>query len=96
MKARLIARVGQLERIKTRQEADKPLRVQIGYLKSLPADYQGDRHVVTVGERAGDRPGRYDFEERPGLAPIESAREHILRVCLVEAASRGEQNQRPE
>ena len=54
MKARLIARVGQLERIKIREESEKPLRVQIGYLKSLPADYQGERHVVTLGQQVGD------------------------------------------
>ena len=84
MKVSLIARVGRLERIEARV-AETGLQVQIGYMKRLPADYQGDRHVVTVGQQAADgaRPGRYEFEERPGLAPLESKRENILRVCLV-------------
>jgi hypothetical protein len=91
MKARLLARVGQLERIKTREE-EKPLRVQLGHLKRLPADYDGERYVVTVGRRAADeeRPGWYDFEERPGIAPNESQRENILRVCFVSPAYREE------
>jgi hypothetical protein len=87
MKIGLIARVGRLECLEARAAEEKHFQVQIGYLKRLPADYQGERHVVTAGQRAaeGMRPGRYEFEERPGRAPIESVRERILRVCLVRA-----------
>jgi hypothetical protein len=91
MKVGLIARVGRLERLEARA-AEKDFQVQIGYLKRLPADYQGDRHVVTVGQQAADgtRPDRYEFEERPGTAPNESVAENILRVCLVRPACRKE------
>jgi hypothetical protein len=67
--------------------AEKDFQVQIGYLKRLPADYQGDRHVVTVGQQAADgtRPGRY---ERPGLAPIPSTPQNMLRVCVVRSELR--------
>ena len=83
MKLSLIARVGRLERVEARV-AETHLQVQIGYMKRLPADYQGDRHVVTVGQHAGEGGRtRYEFEERPGPAPVESAAENILRVCLV-------------
>ena len=84
MKLSLIARVGRLERVEARV-AETHLQVQIGYLKRLPADYPGERHVVTVGQQAGDgaRSGRYKFEERVGPAPVEPERENILRVCLV-------------
>jgi hypothetical protein len=46
---------------KTREDAEDPLNVQIGYLKSLLADHQGERHVLTVGQHAAGRarPGRY-------------------------------------
>ena len=90
MKAKLLARVGQLERVKIQKEAEKPLRVQLGHLKRLPADYDGERHIVTVGQRAadGERPGWYEFEERPGTAPKESDREKILRVYFVKPAHR--------
>jgi hypothetical protein len=39
MKIRTIARVRQLERIEARA-AEKPLKVQIGEVKRLPADYE--------------------------------------------------------
>jgi hypothetical protein len=89
MKVRLITRVERLERLEAQAAADLPMQLQIGYLKRLPAEYQGERHVVTVGQRASDGagPGRYEFEERAGRAPIESAQNHIFRVCLVRAAS---------
>ena len=41
MKLSLIARVGRLERVEARV-AETHLQVQIGYMKRLPADYQGD------------------------------------------------------
>ena len=85
MKARLIARLGRLEYLEARAAAVNTVEVQIGYLKQLPADYQGQRHVVTAGQRAAELPVpiRYKFEERAGPAPIDTARKHILRVCLV-------------
>jgi hypothetical protein len=90
MKVRLIARVERLERVEARAAADVPIQLQIGYLKRLPADYQGERHVVTVGQQpaGGMHPGRYEFEERPGSAPTEFVPVNILRVCLVSVVAR--------
>jgi hypothetical protein len=84
MKVRLIARIGQMERIEARA-AEKALKVQIGHLKRLPADYEGERHVITLDRYTAEtgRLDRYEFEERTGPAPIGSASERILRVCLV-------------
>jgi hypothetical protein len=36
------------------------------YLKELPADYTGERHIVTVGR---DPDGNYHWEERPDPEP---------------------------
>jgi len=73
MKLSLIARVGRLERIEARV-AETHFQVQIGYLKRLPADYRGGRHVATVGQHTGEGGRiRYEFEELPGPAPATSA-----------------------
>jgi hypothetical protein len=84
MKVRLIARIGQLERVEARA-AEKALKVQIGQLQRLPANYEGERHVVTLDRYTAEsgRLDRYEFEERAGPAPLELASERILRVCLV-------------
>ena len=47
-------------------ENPPPVEFQIGYLKSLPTEYTGDRHIVTVGR---DRDGAHRWEERPGPEP---------------------------
>ena len=61
------------------------LQVRFGYLRELPPDYTGERHVVTLG-RLPD--GNYQWEERPGLAPAnedEDCAKTIIRINLVEA-----------
>ena len=64
MKAALLKRVQRLEEV--RVAACQPPEFQVGYLKELPADYTGERHIVTVGR---DPDGNYRWEERPGLEP---------------------------
>ena len=64
MKAALLKRVQRLEEV--RVVACNPPEFQVGYLKKLPADYTGERHIVTVGR---DPDGTYHWEERPGPEP---------------------------
>jgi hypothetical protein len=73
------------------------LHLRIGKVRKLPADYQGERHVI-VAKRLGEGDGRelVEFEEVPGPAPAEAAADpHCLRyvdILLVESpgASRAE------
>ena len=63
----------------------------VHYLKTLPDDYTGPRHTVTVQQLAADSEGHdwFEWEERPGRAPaanaIGSSDEVLIRVCYVEA-----------
>ena len=66
-----------LERLEVRAEPNKPQFVRSGYLKTLPKDYVGERHVV-IGKRepSGAPNGEWcEFEERPGPAPVDAQEE---------------------
>ena len=87
MKAALLKRLQRLEEVRAAEP--RPLELQFGYLKKLPPDYTGERHVVTLG-RLPD--GNYQWEERPGLAPAnedEDCSKTIIRINLVEAKHHG-------
>ena len=64
MKAAILSRLKRLEEV--RVVACQPPEFQVGYLKELPAEYTGERHIVTVGR---DPDGTYHWEERPGPEP---------------------------
>jgi hypothetical protein len=65
MKAAILTRLKRLEEVQATENL--PLvEFQIGYLKSLPAEYGGERHIVTVGRDAN---GTYPWEECRGPAP---------------------------
>jgi len=65
VKAAILTRLKRLEEVQATENL--PLvEFQIGYLKSLPAEYRGERHIVTVGR---DADGTYEWEEHPGPAP---------------------------
>src|ERR1700676_3312863 len=69
MRAALRSRV---ERLEVVAEPKKPQLFRSGYLKTLPADYVGERHVVIVKREPAEAPGNVEwceFEERPGPAP---------------------------
>jgi hypothetical protein len=73
------------ERLETKHAIERlpSVELQIGYLKKLPEQYAGERHVVTVGR---DPDGNYLWEERPGLAPTneeEGNARRIIRINLV-------------
>ena len=44
----VVSRLARLERLNRLSTAPQRLRIQYGYLKTLPDDYIGPRHVVTV------------------------------------------------
>ena len=77
-----LKRLRHLEQVHT-VEGQGPLDFQMGYLKKLPPEYAGERHVVTVGLGAD---GKYRWEERPG-APLvdEDSRTSVIRIFLVRA-----------
>ena len=81
MKAGLLKRLAHLEEVKA--VATRSLELQIGYLKRLPEEYTGERHMVTVGRGAD---GRYRWEERRGAPPAhEDGPSSIIRIVLVRA-----------
>jgi hypothetical protein len=81
----LLTRLKRLENVRA-AERQPHFEVQIGhYVKRLPSEYTGERHVVTVG-RLPD--GEYQWEERPGPAPAnedDGDARTIIRVVFVEA-----------
>src|ERR1017187_4337895 len=73
----LVSRLARLERLSRLSTAPQRLRIQSGYLKKLPDDNIGPRHIVTV-RRLPPGPGAYpgedwfQREERPGPGPPSS------------------------
>jgi hypothetical protein len=79
MKA-LLTRIKRLETVHA-IEHQPPVEFQIGYLKKLPDEYAGERHVVTVRRHTD---GTYRWEERPGASPAsEDSPKWIIRSILV-------------
>jgi hypothetical protein len=70
MRSRLLAR---LERLEARAEPALPLIFRYGWLKPLPADFTGERHVVMLKSEPTSSPGVEwcEFQEKPGAAPTE-------------------------
>ena len=83
----LLTRLKRLEHVQAAERWPQ-IELQIGYLKKLPPEYVGERHVVTVGRLAD---GKYQWEERPGPAPAEEDADPrtIIRINLVEAKEMG-------
>jgi hypothetical protein len=61
----LLTRLKRLENVRAAERRPQ-IELQIGYLKKLPPEYVGERHVVTVSRLSE---GTYHWEERPGPAP---------------------------
>jgi hypothetical protein len=63
--------LARLERLEARQQAQVPLMFRYGWLRPLPKDYTGTRHVVIVDSQPSANPNVEwcQFEERPGGAP---------------------------
>src|ERR1039458_1995181 len=71
-------------------QAPQRLRIQYGYLKTLPDDDIGPRHIVTVKQLPPVERGEEWFArgEPPGPEPASAARrpadDLLVRVCYVE------------
>jgi hypothetical protein len=86
MKTAILKRLKRLEEVRA-IVAGPPVALQIGYLRGLPAEYTGERHVVTVGR---DADGKYRWEERRGAPPAsEDGPASIIRILLVRAKDGG-------
>jgi hypothetical protein len=75
-----------LERLEVRMEPKKPQPIRCGYLKKLPTDYVGERHVVTVKREPAEAPGDVgwcEFEERPGPAPLDAQEDDGITMYIV-------------
>ena len=83
----LASRLNRLERIEARASAFRRLVIQNGHMKTLPAEYKGERHVVTLS-RVLDANEWFEWEERPGPAPVAEVATDVLliRVCPVPSA----------
>jgi len=86
MKAALLARLKRLEEVKA-TESVPPAEFQVGFVKKLPAEYAGDRHIVTVGR---DPDGTYRWEERPGPEPNQGKRNSVPPFKVVIASAEDE------
>jgi hypothetical protein len=67
------------------EDCDRPLKVEFAYLKQLPREYSGPRHIVKVGQRPD---GRDECEERPGPPPPNQSRgndENLMTIFFARA-----------
>jgi hypothetical protein len=89
----VVSRLARLERLNRLSTGPQRLRIQYGFLKTLPDDYTGPRHVVTVrqlppGPSAYSGEPWFEWEERPGPDPASDATgpsdDVVLQVCFVE------------
>jgi hypothetical protein len=74
-----------LERLEVVAEPKKPQLIRSGYLKTLPKDYVGERHVVIVKREPGASGNSEwcEFEERPGPAPVDAQEEDCTTIYIV-------------
>ena len=75
-----------LERLEVVIAPKKPQRFRSGYLKTLPADYVGERHVAILKREPAGAPGNVEwceFEERPGPAPLDAQEEDCTTIYIV-------------
>jgi len=75
-----------LERLEVVAEPKKPQLIRSGYLKTLPPDYVGERHVAIVKREPGGASGNSEwceFEERPGPAPPDPQEKDCTTIYIV-------------
>jgi hypothetical protein len=65
-------------------EPKKPHFFRTGYLKTLPTEYVGERHVVIVKREPSGNGEWCEFEERPGPAPPDAQEEeNCTTICII-------------
>ena len=85
MRSQLLKRIQLLEQ---RLDLAKPVLIRYSWVKRLPKEYVGERHVVIV-KRTPTRLQGFEwcrFEERPGAAPPDLD-DSSLTVCLTKRAA---------
>ena len=66
MRSALLARLKRLGTVRAVEQSHRMFKIEFAYLKLLPREYSGPRHIVKVGQRPD---GRDEYEERPGEPP---------------------------
>jgi hypothetical protein len=93
----VVSRLARLERLDRLSTAPGRLRIEYGYLRTLPDDYAGPRHIARVrqlppGPGAYSREEWFEWQERPGPEPVSTASrandELIVQVSYVEAKAK--------
>jgi hypothetical protein len=85
----LLARLKRLETVRAVEDSNRSLKVEFAYLKQLPREYSGLRHVVSVSKRPD---GRCEYEERPGAPLPDQGRvndENVMTIYFVRAKEAG-------
>jgi hypothetical protein len=85
MRSALLSRLRRLETVRAVEESNRPFRVEFAYLKQLPREYSGPRHIVSVSKRPD---GRCEYEERPGEPPPNPGRgddKNVMTIYFVRA-----------
>jgi hypothetical protein len=75
-----------LEKLEVVAELKKPQLIRCGYLKTLPTDYVGERHVVIVKREPAGASGKgewCEFEERPGPAPVGAQEDDGITIYII-------------
>ena len=76
---RLAGRVQKLERLESLRQLAKPALFRYGWLKPLPENFQGERHVALLKCEPTLRPfvEWCEFEERPGSGASRRYRQQL-------------------
>jgi hypothetical protein len=53
MKVAVLARLKRLETVRAVEQSHRPFKIEFAYLKQLPREYSGPRHIVKVGAASG-------------------------------------------
>ena len=64
-------------------EPKRPQLIRSGYLKTLPADYVGERHVVIVKQEPSGNGEWCEFEERSGPAPLDAQEDDGITIYII-------------
>ena len=92
MKTALLKRLQRLETVRAVEDGNGRLKIEFAYLKQLPREYSGPRHIVSVSKRPD---GRCEYEERPGPPPpnhIENQDPNVMTVYFVRARETENEN----
>ena len=94
MRSALLSRLKRLVTVRAVEENNRRLKVEFAYLKQLPREYSGPRHIVSVSKRPE---WRCQYEERPGEAPPNQERskrksENVMTIFFVRAQGTGNGN----